>query len=216
MVGRRLGRGAKEATMKLNWLWGVMALLMISSSGAGLAQEVQPKKATPVPVLYRLTCWEVDDAVYQALRGKAKVDLKAVQGRRVQEAELLSISGTDSLVHVGQKEPLVYYDSRASQFQIHFVDTGFKLDVNWDGDVLEVRPEVSDVQTMVVSDESGRIARYPKTHVQISEAYFSGVGLGETYLLSGAGGRAAVAQVRVLDPKPKAKNLILTLTLEAP
>ena len=202
--------------MRQTWSRAILAALILSQSAAVTADEVKAAKSPAVPVLYRLTCWEVDDKTYQDLRGKAKVDAGALKGRRVQEAELLTISGVESLVHVGQKEPIMYYDPRASQFQVQFVDTGFKLDVKWDGDRLEVRPEVSDLQSMVISDESGRVARYPKTHVQICEATFSGVKLGDTYVISAAAGAGATTQVRVLDPTPKAKNLIMTLNLEAP
>lgn len=202
--------------MRQQWSRALLAALIWSLSAAAIAQEQKAPKAAPVPVLYRLTCWEVDDTTYHALRGQAKADPAKLKGRRIQEAELLTVSGEESLVHVGQKEPLVYYDARASRFNIQFVDIGFKLDVMWDGDTLEVRPELSDLQSLVTADESGRVARYPQTQVQICEATFTGVRLGDTYVISAAAGAAATAQVRVLDPTPKAKNLIMTLSLEAP
>lgn len=201
--------------MRQCWSRTLLAALIWSQGSTVLAEEVKAPKSS-VPVLYRLTCWEVDDKTYQTLRGKAKVGSDEVKGRKIQEAELLTISNTESLLHVGQKEPITYYDPRASQFQIQYVDIGFKLDVNWDGDKLEVRPEVSDIESMVISDESGRVSRYPKTHVQICESSIRGARLGDTYVISTGAGTVAVSQVRVLDPAPKARNLVLTLSLEAP
>lgn len=196
----------------------LLAALLWNGPLPAAAQQDPDKaaKAPAVPVLFRLTCWEVDDKTYADLRGKARVDLKEVRGRRIQEAELLTTSGRDSLVHVGQKEPIIYYDPRASQFQVQHVDTGFKLDVEWDGDQLEVRPELSEIESMVISEDSGRVGRYPRTHVQISELVIRGVRLGHTYLIGAGAGAVATNLTRVLDPKPRAANLVLTLTLEAP
>ncbi len=202
--------------MRKRWPQAMMSVLLCCLPMSILAQESKAGKSNPIPVLYRITCWEVDDKTYDALRGKAKVNPAEIKGRRIQEAELLTTSNTESLFHLGQKEPIIYYDPRASQFQVQFVDTGFKLDIEWDGNVLQARPEVGDIESVVLSEENGRIARYPQTHVQISEVFLPGVKLGDSYLIGSGSGTITKSQVRVLDPAPKFGNLVLVLSLEAP
>lgn len=80
---------------------------------------------------------------------------------------IASISGKASLVHIGDKFPIVYFDPRAGQFQVQYVDIGVKLDVTSnvkaDGYVLvEVRPEVSTLVELVNN-------QYPRTAVRIIE-----------------------------------------------
>ena len=80
---------------------------------------------------------------------------------------IASISGKASLVHIGDKFPIVYFDPRAGQFQVQYVDIGVKLDVTStvkaDGYVMcEVRPEVSTLVELVNN-------QYPRTAVRIIE-----------------------------------------------
>ena len=78
-----------------------------------------------------------------------------------------SISGKPSLIHIGDKFPIVYFDPRAGQFQVQYVDIGIKLDltsnVKADGYVeIEVRPEVSTLVELVNN-------QYPRTAVRTIE-----------------------------------------------
>lgn len=80
---------------------------------------------------------------------------------------IASISGKPSLVHIGDKFPIVYFDPRAGQFQVQYVDIGVKLDVTStvkaDGYIMcEVRPEVSTLVELVNN-------QYPRTAVRIIE-----------------------------------------------
>lgn len=74
------------------------------------------------------------------------------------------ISGKPSLIHIGDKFPIVYFDPRAGQFQVQYVDIGIKLDVKadvkGDGNVeCEITPEVSTLVSLVNN-------QYPRTAVR--------------------------------------------------
>lgn len=93
-----------------------------------------------------------------------------------------SISGKASLIHIGDKYPIVYFDPRAGQFQVQYVDIGIKLDVTSnvkaDGYVLiEVRPEVSTLLELINN-------QYPRTAVRIIETNMR-VKDGDTIIMGG-------------------------------
>ena len=93
-----------------------------------------------------------------------------------------SISGKPSLIHIGDKYPIVYFDPRAGQFQVQYVDIGIKLDVTSnvksDGYVLiEVRPEVSTLLELINN-------QYPRTAVRIIETNMR-VKDGDTIIMGG-------------------------------
>ncbi len=73
-------------------------------------------------------------------------------------------SGTEALIHIGDKFPIVYFDPRAGQFQVQYVDIGIKLDVKpevkADGWIVtELRPEVSNLIELVNN-------QYPRTAIR--------------------------------------------------
>ncbi len=93
-----------------------------------------------------------------------------------------SISGEDSLIHIGDKYPIVYFDPRAGQFQVQYVDIGIKLDVTSnvkaDGHVvIDVRPEVSTLLELINN-------QFPRTSVRIIETKMR-VKDGDTIILGG-------------------------------
>lgn len=93
-----------------------------------------------------------------------------------------AISGEESLIHIGDKYPIVYFDPRAGQFQVQYVDIGIKLDVTStvkaDGYVLiDVRPEVSTLLELINN-------QYPRTAVRIIETKMR-VKDGDTIIIGG-------------------------------
>lgn len=104
------------------------------------------------------------------------------------EAKLLasprvaSISGKESLIHVGDKYPIVYFDPRAGQFQVQYVDIGIKMDVTAtvksdDFVEVQVRPEVSTLLELINN-------QYPRTAVRIVESTMR-VKDGDTIIIGG-------------------------------
>ena len=93
-----------------------------------------------------------------------------------------ALSGKASLIHIGDKYPIVYFDPRAGQFQVQYVDIGIKLDVtsNVKADgyvVINVRPEVSTLLELINN-------QYPRTAVRIIETEMR-VKDGDTIIMGG-------------------------------
>jgi len=75
-----------------------------------------------------------------------------------------TIAGKPGLIHIGDKFPIVYFDPRAGQFQVQYVDIGIKLDVKvdikGDGNIeADLNPEVSTLVGLVNN-------QYPRTTVR--------------------------------------------------
>jgi type IV pilus assembly protein PilQ len=75
-----------------------------------------------------------------------------------------TIAGKPALIHIGDKFPIVYFDPRAGQFQVQYVDIGIKLDVKvdikGDGNIeADLNPEVSTLVGLVNN-------QYPRTTVR--------------------------------------------------
>jgi len=75
-----------------------------------------------------------------------------------------TIAGKPALIHIGDKFPIVYFDPRAGQFQVQYVDIGIKLDVKVDiksdGNIeADLNPEVSTLVGLVNN-------QYPRTTVR--------------------------------------------------
>lgn len=195
-----------------------LGALLASAAPVFAQQPAQAKPESPkIPVLYRLTHWEVDDKTVAELAGKVKLSSKELKGRRLQSSELLGVSGSDTLFILGRRDPIVYYDARGSQFQIQYVDSGVKLAVAWSPEKgLEVRPELSHIDKLRRGDGAGDGAVYPEIGVFVSENELSDVQLGDTVVLGVYTGPRVVSAIRTLDPTPKAPNLVTVLELEAP
>jgi type IV pilus assembly protein PilQ len=93
-----------------------------------------------------------------------------------------ALSKEESLIHIGDKYPIVYFDPRAGQFQVQYVDIGIKLDVTSevkaDGYiVIDVRPEVSTLLELINN-------QYPRTAVRIIETKMR-VKDGDTIIIGG-------------------------------
>ncbi len=91
-------------------------------------------------------------------------------------------SGTEAQIHIGDKFPIVYFDPRAGQFQVNYVDIGIKLDVTanvkQDGYVVcKILPEVSTLVELVNNQYPRTAVRKVTTDARIRD--------GETLVLGG-------------------------------
>jgi len=91
-------------------------------------------------------------------------------------------SGTEAQIHIGDKFPIVYFDPRAGQFQVNYVDIGIKLDVTaqvkTDGYVVcKILPEVSTLVELVNNQYPRTAVRKVTTDARIKD--------GETLVLGG-------------------------------
>jgi hypothetical protein len=198
-----------------------MLLATLFTLAAQAQGESPPAKSDPIPVLYRLTYWEVSEKTLASLAGKAKVGANQLEGRRLQSAEVLAISGEETMVSLVRKSPLVYYDPRASQFQVQFVDSGVKLDafckaLSSQSFEVDVRQELSRIGNRRPADSRDQATVYPETEVFTLESTLSDVKFGDLIVLGSTSGTLGKAHVKALDPAPKAPYLVATLELEAP
>ena len=193
----------------------LLALAMVSPPA--FAEEAAAKpSAPPTPVVFRITYWEVDDKTLADISGKVKLGSADIAGRRIQTQEVLGSTGVECMVALVRKNPIVYYDGKASQFQVQYVDTGVKADVKWEKE-LDVYLEISRISGVTkAGPESRTPAFYPHTEVLVSKVSVPSVKLGDVVLVGTSQGPWAAAQVRALDPTPKAGNILVTLELEAP
>ena len=93
-----------------------------------------------------------------------------------------TIAGKPALIHIGDKFPIVYFDPRAGQFQVQYVDIGIKLDVKvdikGDGNIeCDLNPEVSTLVGLVNN-------QYPRTTVRRVQTVMR-VKDGDTIVLGG-------------------------------
>ncbi len=91
-------------------------------------------------------------------------------------------SGEDSEVHIGERYPIVYYDPRAGQYQVTYVDIGTKLNLKAtvlpDGYVeLAIKPDISNLLDLVNQ-------QYPRTANRTANAVMR-VKDGDTMVLAG-------------------------------
>ena len=91
-------------------------------------------------------------------------------------------SGTEAQIHIGDKFPIVYFDPRAGQFQVNYVDIGIKLDVKadvkQDGFIIcKILPEVSTLVELVNNQYPRTAVRKVSTDARIKD--------GETLVLGG-------------------------------
>lgn len=106
---------------------------------------------------------------------------------QTKEAKILAtprvavISGKEANVHVGDKYPIVYFDPRAGQNQVIYVDIGVEL---------KVKPTISPdgyITTEIspkVSDQTGMVDKYPITSERTASTTLR-VKNGETIILGG-------------------------------
>ncbi len=151
--------GITGQTIRRNNLQNDAALDLASAiatpvAGIGITQALQ---AVPVAISPFARSPLIFDASIQYLvtQGEAKV---------LASPRVATRSGRDALIHIGDKFPIVYFDPRAGQFQVQYVDIGIKLDVKpeikADGYVLvDLRPEVSTLVELVNN-------QYPRTAVR--------------------------------------------------
>ncbi len=117
---------------------------------------------------------------------------------------------------LGEKWPLIYFDPRAEQFQIQYVDTGIKLDLdatlNGQGTVdVSVRTETSSVLDVT---SHGELTTYPANNVFAPQARFQGLDFSESMILARLSGASASRFLKTEGLASTPANLVYTLKLE--
>ncbi len=182
------------------------------------AEETKKEETKGPPMLATLHIIQVSDAQFKKLDGVQKTSSE-IQGRVLQSLEVMTVRDTPSIVHLGEKWPLVYYDPRAEQFQVQYVDVGGKFDITcrdagnrtWN---VDIRPEISSIFRIDVPADSQRLDFYPETMVLIAETTIEALKFGETSVFAKTTGRAAKTYLESTGLSTENSNLIYTLKLE--
>jgi hypothetical protein len=198
-----------------------MALLIaVFMVMVGAQAEETKAKNRGAPILATLNIIQVSDSQLEKLDGVQKTS-SAVQGRVLQSLELMTVPDHPSLLMLGEKWPIVYFDHRAEQFQIQYVDIGGKLDLTCrsagaDAWNVEIRPEASAMNEIDLPGDPRDLEVYPKTTVLVAETNIVNLKFGETSVFAKITGRAARSYLEAMGLPAGNPNVLYTLRLERP
>ncbi len=103
-------------------------------------------------------------------------------GKVLASPRVAAQSGETAKIHVGDKYPIVFYDPRAGQFQVNYVDIGTKIsvkpEVKSDGYiVVDIEPNVSSLVELINQQYPRTAERTIKTKMRVKD--------GDTIVLGG-------------------------------
>lgn len=103
-------------------------------------------------------------------------------GKVLASPRVATQSGEQAKIHVGDKYPIVFYDSHAGQFQVNYVDIGTKInvkpEVKTDGYILvDIEPNVSSLVELINNQYPRTAERTIKTKMRVKD--------GDTIVLGG-------------------------------
>ncbi|MCE1248070.1 MAG: AMIN domain-containing protein [Firmicutes bacterium] len=116
--------------------------------------STNPATAAPMPVGFFVR----DPFV---LRAAISMQVTNGEARVLASPRVATVNGKQATLHIGEKYPIVYYDPRAGQYQVIYVDIGIKLTVKPtitpDGFIeAEIQPTVSNLLELINN-------QYPRT-----------------------------------------------------
>ena len=195
----------------------LIAVFMVMVSAQ--AEETKSKNRG-APLLATLNIIQVSDSQLEKLDGVQKTN-SGIQGKVLQSLELMTVQDMPSLLMLGEKWPIIYFDHRAEQFQIQYVDIGGKLDMTcrpaganaWN---VEIRPEASALNEIDLPGDPRDLEVYPKTTVLIAETHIKNLKFGETSIFAKITGRAARSYLEAMGLPSSNPNVLYTFRLERP
>ena len=116
--------------------------------------DTAPATAAPMPVGFFVR----DPFVLSA---SLSIQVSTGDAKVLASPRVATVSGKQATIHIGEKYPIVYYDPRAGQYQVIYVDIGIKLTVkptiSPDGYIVtEIQPTVSTLLELINN-------QYPRT-----------------------------------------------------
>jgi len=137
------------------------------------------------------------------------------QGRTVQSLEMLTVSDTDAVIHLGRQHGLVYYDPKAGHFMIQFVDTGVKMSVRsriGSGGKLQIetRSELSAPMENSLTDRNTdrpEALAYPQSALETVATSMGGIAYGDTVVVAHAQGAFVGRLLSTLPGSPSPSHL---------
>ena len=208
----------------MRYFWAPLVLL-IMATGPVLGQKKGPPVGDPEPVVVRAELIQLSDEGAARLESQSRVPSgfwdRPERGRVLQSLELMLVTQQDGLLVFGHKSPIIYYDARATQFQVQYVDTGVKLDVKVEAEgegtyKLEARAEFSRIERMRTFGAAPAQATYPQVQVIIPNTSLSQVRPGESYIVSRTDETAARGWLQSQGLSGGADRLVVVVTLLQP
>ncbi len=146
--------GAEDGTKPIKFYEVPSTYPKYAGSAYNPYAETAPATAAPMPIGFFVR----DPFVLQA---SLSMQVSSGEAKVLASPRVATISGKQATLHIGEKYPIVYYDPRAGQYQVIYVDIGIKLTVkptiSDDGYILtEIQPTVSNLLELINQ-------QYPRT-----------------------------------------------------
>lgn len=205
-------------------VWAQTMLLAALATPALAADAPPADSGKAETVVVRVEILALGDGAASALYGKSLLPggYRGDRGKTIQSTEIMMQTSKESLIHLGRKYAITYFDPRASQFQVQYIDTGMKVDVTVTpaasgGYRLENYNEVSDVETLRTGGNPVT-ASYPQTNVFSSHTDKTGVNIGDSLVLGTMEGPAAQRCLKAIGGTEAAggNNVVMIMTLLRP
>lgn len=200
----------KKQLASIALLLGLVLTLVLQAS----AQDNNPQSS--VPIVAKFGLYQLSDAQMKKVKD-SRVVTKPV-GKKLHGMELLTRTEAACLLHLGSKWPIVYYDPRAEQFQVQYVDIGMKLDLTIKGERegvfnVNIRPETSTMKKLLAK---GELSAYPETFPFVIESRMPGMAWDQTVVLGYVSGLSARTFLSNEGLDTQNDNIVYTLRLERP
>ena len=190
-----------------------MRFIKLSLCGLALCAAAQ---AEPLPQLLcaRIELYQVRDSVRDSLANQRHWPTQ-VEAQLVQSSETLLCEEDSSQIALVQQFPIHYFDARANNNQINYVDVGFKFDISVKPDAqgkLTVRafPEYSVLQSIETKD--GR--NFPQTQL-LQSRMVQPIELGQREIVARYSGHKVRQNLKAsgLANDPGRDNLFFVITV---
>lgn len=194
-------------------------MLLLGLGGLAWAEPEKKDSGRKEPIVMRLQAVQVSDAVAHDWDGDWRLkaaDLQADGVHLIQTTEVAGMTGRECSVFVGRKNHVVYYDSRATQFQIQYVDVGAKLNCNCKLTGERLNAQVYTELSLLEKNLNDGKTSYPQTLTLQSHADTPGFAYGDRVIIGNVRGSEARHYLEVLGAGSNAKNdnVYFVLTVE--
>ncbi len=194
-------------------------VLLVGLSGLAWAEPEKKDTDRKEPIVMRLQALQVSDQVARGWDGDWRVKAADLGGDGVhllQTTEVVGITGRECSVTVGRKNHVIYYDPRATQFQIQYVDVGAKLNCLCKVVEGRVSAEVSAELSLLEKNVNDGKTSYPQSIPLSSHTSTPAFAYGDHVLIGNVRGVEARHYLEVLGAgsNPKNANVYFVLTVE--
>ncbi len=151
--------GSRDGTQPLQWYE------VSSGHASSTANEYNPYSGGPASYADSPIGFFIRDPF--VLRSAISMAITKGEAKVLASPRVAALDGEKATIHIGDKYPIVYYDPRAGQYQVIYVDIGIKLEVtpkiSPDGYIsTQINTSVSDLRELINN-------QYPRTTERTAE-----------------------------------------------